>query len=103
MHAIAKTYQPLLPRVAAALGCLCAIAVFLYAALLLETVAHAAGRETAERQIESINAQLSGLEGQYLQATQAITPQEAVALGFVPAQNVTTIEAAAPLAPLSLR
>lgn len=103
MHAVAKTYQPVIPRVIAALAALCALAVFLYGALLLETVAHAAGRQNAARQVSDLTAQLSSLEGQYLSATQNITPQEATQLGFVAPKEVSTVVAQAPLQPLSLR
>jgi len=103
MYALARTYQPYLPRIAAVLAGLCALSVFLYGALLLETVAHAAARQSAQSKINSLDLALGGLESKYLADTQAITPQQAVALGFVPAQSITTVAASAPFEPLSLR
>jgi cytochrome c-type biogenesis protein CcmH/NrfG len=88
---VAVMYLPYLPRVAALLAVVCALSAFLYGAFLLEAVAQAASRTTAERQIEALQSQLGTLEGQYLSATQTLTPERAVALGFVAPKIVSTV------------
>jgi len=88
---VAVTYQPYLPRIAATLVVVCAIAAFLYGAFLLEAVGQAASRTNAERQIHSLSVELSVLEGQYLTATKELTPERAKALGYVQPSQVSTV------------
>ncbi|HEY5383552.1 MAG TPA: hypothetical protein VIJ88_03300 [Candidatus Paceibacterota bacterium] len=90
---VAVMYQPYLSRTAALLAVVLAVSVFLYSVFLLEAVAHAASKTTAERQLESLNEQLSSLDGQYLVLTEALTPQKAVVLGFVTPTAITSIYA----------
>ena len=87
----------------AALAVACTISVFLYGFLLLEAVAHAAARTNAERQMQSLTLKLNELETEYLNATQALTPSRAAALGFVAPTAVTTVFATAASRSLSLR
>jgi hypothetical protein len=91
IESIAITYQPYIPRIAATLAVMCALSAFLYSAFLLEAVAQAASRTTAERQIRDISSTLGVLEGQYLMATESLTPERARALGFVAPAEVTTV------------
>jgi hypothetical protein len=91
MYKLATTYQPLLPRVAALLSIICAVCALLYGIFLLETVAHAASRDTAQNQMQALSEQVSAMEAQYLSATQALTPDRAAALGFVAPANVVTV------------
>lgn len=83
-------------RTAAALVALTALAVFLYGALLLGAVAHAAGRTAAEQQLRTLSSAVSALEGRYLSATQALGPERATAMGFVAPSAVATVYAGAP-------
>ena len=87
----AVLYHPHLPRVATIMVIAITLSAFLYGTFLLETVAQAASRTSAERQIKEISSQLSILEGQYLAATQTLTPTRAKALGFVPPATVSTV------------
>jgi hypothetical protein len=91
VESVALTYQPYLPRVAAALAVVCALSAFLYSVFLLEAVAQAASRTSAERQIHDISSELGVLEGQYLAATQSLTPARARALGLVAPAQVSTV------------
>lgn len=88
---VAVAYLPYIPRVAASLAVICALSAFLYGAFLLEAVAQAASQTSAERQIESLSSQLGVLEGQYLSATQGLTPARAQALGLVAPKTVSTV------------
>ncbi len=90
---IALQYQHYVPRIAALLATVCAGAALLYGVFLLEAVAHAAGRESAERHIVTISSNVSGLEATYLSDSQAITPQTSAALGFVNPTEVTEVDA----------
>lgn len=84
-------YNGYLPRIAALMATIFAISIFLYGIFLLEAVAQAASKTTAERQIESLSSQLGVLEGKYLSATQALTPQRAEALGYVAPARISTV------------
>ena len=75
----------------ALLACICAASVFLYGVFLLEAVAHAAARTSAQRHIREINAQLGTLEAQYLSQTQVLTPAKAQELGFVAPLSISTV------------
>lgn len=90
---VAAVYQPYLNRALILLTVVLAMSVFLYGAFLLEAVAHAASKTTADAQIESVSEQLSSLETQYLALTQAITPEKATALGFVAPTTLTSVYA----------
>ncbi len=68
-----------------------ALCAFAYGALLLGAVSHAAKQTTAERQVSSLQGQVSALEGTYLNETRAISPQAAAALGFVAPTSVATV------------
>ena len=99
----ALTYDSYLSRAMAALAVLCTLCAFLYGALLLETVAHAAALTSAERQMRTLTAELNTLEGTYLSATQSLTPERAAALGFVSPKTISTVFATAASRSLSLR
>jgi len=91
-------------RAIALLGGVCALSVFFYATFLLLTVTHAAGQTAIERQINALAAHVSDMETQYLVATKDITPDKALAMGFVsPNQKqISTVASAEPLT-LTLR
>jgi|GEM_PF-1518124 len=89
----AVAYQPYLSRVLLLLVVVLTVSVFLYSAFLLEAVANAAAKTTAERNVESLNEQLSTLENQYLTLTQSLTPEKAAALGFVTPASETSVYA----------
>jgi|SRR6185437_9629164 len=91
VESVAVAYNPQLPRIATILVIVCTLSAFLYSVFLLEAVAQAASRTSAERQIEELGSQLSVLEGQYLQATQSLTPQRAKTMGFVAPSDVSTV------------
>jgi hypothetical protein len=55
------------------------------------TVMHAASRQTAQVQLRSISAQVGQMEAQYLAKTQSITPDMAVALGYIKPEAITTV------------
>lgn len=103
VKAVALDANLYLSRTAALLACMCAIAVLLYGIFLLEAVAHAASQTSAQRRIGQLSAQLGDLEAQYLSDSQALTPQKAAAMGFVPPSDVTTVFATAATQALSLR
>jgi hypothetical protein len=94
----AVQYSSYLPRIAALLAVVFALSIFLYGIFLLEAVAQAASKTTAERQIESLSSQLGVLEGKYLSATQSLTPGRAEALGYVAPATVSTVVLSAPSA-----
>lgn len=90
---VAVMYQPYVSRTIALLAVALTVSVFLYSAFLLEAVAHAASKTTAESQVEKISESLSTLENRYLALTQSITPAKASALGFVTPTSVDSIYA----------
>lgn len=90
---VAVMYQPYVSRTAALLAVVLTVSVFLYSAFLLEAVAHAGSKTTAQSQIRKTSEHLSSLEAQYLALTQSITPQKASALGFVSPSVVTSVYA----------
>ncbi len=94
----AVQYHSYLPRIAALLATIFAVSLFLYGIFLLEAVAQAASKTTAEHQIESLSSQLGVLEGKYLSATQALTPQRAEALGYVAPAHISTVVVQGPAA-----
>lgn len=67
------------------------LSVFLYGALLLGAVAHAAGATKAERQVRDLDQKVSKLEASYLNATKALSPERAKALGFVAPESVAVV------------
>jgi hypothetical protein len=91
LERVAVIYQPYLSRAAALMTVIIAVSAFMYGIFLLEAVAHAGSRTAAERAIRDISTKLSVLEGQYLEATQALTPTRAKALGFVTPEKVSTV------------
>ncbi len=90
MKAIAL-YDTYIKRVIALLAGAIALAVFLYGGFLLGAVAHAAGRTAAEREVQRLSAEVSGLESTYLTETKGLSPERAAALGFVEPKNVATV------------
>lgn len=88
MHTVAVSYQQYLNRVMAFFAGVLALSAFLYGVFLLQTVVHAAARQTAEREIRTIEGALGGLESQYLLQNKNLTPQRAAELGFVTTKNV---------------
>jgi hypothetical protein len=88
---VVTLYQAYAGRTVAALATVSAVAVFLYGALLLGAVSHAAGRTQAERELRSLGSSLGALESQYLAQTRAISPERAAAMGFVAPQSVSVV------------
>jgi uncharacterized membrane protein len=91
IESLALSYDHYLGRVASIMVIVSIMAGLLYAVFLLEAVAQAASKTSAERQIQAISSELGVLEGQYLSATQLLTPARAAALGFVTPQDITTV------------
>lgn len=89
----AVIYQPYLNRMLIFLVVILTVSVFLYCAFLLEAVANAAAKTTAERNTAQLTEQLSSLENQYLVLTQSLTPERATALGLVTPTNVVSVYA----------
>jgi len=83
--------QQYLPRVAATLGGLLALSIFLYGTFLLLAVMHTAARTTLERQITTTVAELGELEAQYLAQTKNLTPERAAELGMVAPLSVSLV------------
>lgn len=83
--------QHYFPRVAASLGGLCALAIFLYGVFLLLAVMHTAARTSVEREITATVAMLGDLEAQYLAGTKKLTPERAAELGMVVPQSVSVV------------
>ena len=79
------------PRIAASLGGLCALAIFLYGVFLLLAVMHTAARTSVEREITATVAVLGDLEAQYLAGTKKLTHERAVELGMVVPQSVSVV------------
>jgi hypothetical protein len=92
MYAIAL-YNKHVGRVVAGLAAVTALSVFLYGALLLGAVSHAAGRTAAGTQVRSLNHAVSTLEGKFLADTQSLSPEKAAQLGFVAPVSVATVYA----------
>ena len=101
MHTI-TLYNTYLARTAAALTVLCTVSVFLYGIFLLMAVTHTAGRTAAERQITNLSANLGDMEMQYLTEQKSLTPERALALGFVVPTQVSTVYADANAQTLTL-
>ena len=97
-----ELYHAYLTRTAAVCAGLCALSVFLYGAFLLLAVSHAAARTQAMRGVAAIAQQVSSMEMRYLQATKELTPDRAVALGFVAPTETKTVFATAAAHALSL-
>ncbi len=72
------------------------LAAFLYGAFLLGAVAHAAGRTAAERQVQRLSSEISGLESTYLTEAKALSPERAAEMGFVAPSGITTVYAGEP-------
>jgi len=98
----AVVYQPYLNRALVFLVVVLTVSVFLYCAFLLEAVANAAAKTTAERNTIKLTEQLSSLENQYLALTQSLTPERAKALGLVTPTNVASVYAHGESGSLSL-
>ncbi|MEI7719853.1 MAG: hypothetical protein WCI89_01435 [bacterium] len=92
-------------RAYALLASVCAVSVFLYAVFLLLAVTHAAGQTTALRQVQKLSVEVSDMEMRYLMATKDISPDKALALGFVAPNRseVSVVSATAGSLSLSLR
>lgn len=93
---ILSLYSAYAGRVVAALTTVVALSVFLYGILLFGAMAHAAGLTAAEREVRELSASVSVLEGEYLTATKALSPERAAALGFVAPQHIATVYAEKP-------
>ncbi len=96
-------YQPYVSRTLLVLAVILTVSVFLYSGFLLEAVAHAASKTTAQNQTQKLSEHLSTLESQYLALTQAITPERASALGFVTPVVVASVYAKGESATLSFQ
>ncbi len=102
LQAVAISYTPHLRRAGALFGAVVALSLFLYGFFLLEAVAHTASRTQAQRQIQSLTSQMSGLEEKYLASTQHMTLELAGELGFAAPASVATVYAGGPARGLSL-
>lgn len=89
-------YSTIVRRLSALLIAVCALSVFLYGALLLMAVSHAAHLSSAQDKIHGLTTQLSAAESTYLAQTQALDAQTAVALGLSKPSSVSIVYAAAP-------
>jgi hypothetical protein len=89
-------YNTHIRRVVAVVAGIIALSVFLYGALLLGAVAHAAGRTTAEQKLRALSSEVSKLESHYLSQTKGLSPERAANLGFVPPIAVATVFAGEP-------
>lgn len=95
MRALAL-YNQHVNRVVAALAAVTALSVFLYGALLLGAVSHAAGRTSAESSVRALSARVGELEGRFLAQTKALSPERAASLGYVEPASVATVYASQP-------
>ena len=86
-------YHVWVSRLIAALSGLIGVAVFLYGALLFGAMAHASHATSARAEIRSLTSQVAELESRYLLETKAISPERAVALGFVAPVAVSEVYA----------
>ena len=102
MTSLAITYQPYLTRAVAVLALMCTLCAFLYGFFLLEAVGHAAARQSAQQEIQTIRERLSGLEAQYLARTRVLTLERAHDMGFVAPAEVSTVYATAAANSLTL-
>lgn len=83
-------------RTYAALAAIVALSTFLYGALLLGAVAHAAGAARAEAAVSTLSTKVGSLEGAFLAHTRALSPERAAALGFVAPHSSVTVYADRP-------
>jgi len=83
-------------RIAATLAGVCAVSVFLYGALLLMAVSHAAHLSSVQGHIKSLTKQLSAQESEYLTLTKALNQQTATQLGLVVPTSVSIVYASSP-------
>lgn len=95
MRALAL-YDQHIGRIIALIAGVIAVSVFLYGALLLGAVSHAAGRTSAEDALRALSARVGALEGQFLSQTKALSPERAAALGYVEPILVATVFAGEP-------
>lgn len=86
-------YHHWVRRIVAALVALIVVCAFLYGFFLLEAVSHAAAQAQARRDIAELSGKVGELQARYLDATKALTPERAQALGFVTPQHVATVYA----------
>lgn len=89
-------YNERVGQVVAGLTAMVAVSVFLYGALLLGAVAHAAGQTAAEDSVRHISAAVGELEASYLSMTKTLSPERAAALGYVEPVAVATVYADQP-------
>jgi hypothetical protein len=101
MRAVA-TLHPHLSRLLALLSLTLALAILLYATLLLSAVSHTAARASAEREMQALSSKISTLEGAYFEATRTVTPELAAELGFVPPTSTVVVFADAERGALTL-
>jgi hypothetical protein len=93
-RAFALTYTPYVTRIIALCAIGIALSLFLYGIFLLEAVAHTAARAEAESSAVKVGAQLASLEMEYLEYARALTPQDAVDLGYTEPVAISTVYAA---------
>lgn len=101
MIAILHFYQAHVSRALAVLSGTLVLAIFLYGALLLLAVAHAAKLSAAEQEIATLSGEVATLQNQYLSHTKALSPKQAQELGFVAPKESAVVYASA-AKPLSL-
>lgn len=75
------------------LAALCVVFVFMYALLLMGTVVHAAKQTAAGRELASLTEQVSELQAAYLDKTKNLTPDLALAMGFVEPRDTSAVYA----------
>lgn len=90
-------YELYAARVAAVLAGVCALCVFLYGALLLGAVAHAAKHTEATREAQKLTKDIASLDAQYLSKTKVLTAQTAEAMGFVEPVSVIAVHLDTPI------
>jgi hypothetical protein len=86
-------YNQHVGRVVAVLAAAVAVSVFMYGALLLGAVAHAAGQTSAEDSVRTVSAEVGKLEGSFLSLAKSLSPERAELLGYVQPTAVNTVYA----------
>ena len=76
---------------------------FLYGFFLLEAVAHAARRASAERSVAEAVTRIALLQSEYLALTKGLTPESARWLGLVEPTSRSTVHSLSPISRLPVR
>lgn len=94
---ILSFYELYAARIAATLAGICALSVFLYGALMLGAVAHAAKHTQAQRESQKLTKDIATLDAQYLSKTRVLTADVAESMGFVAPVAVNTVSLDTPI------